>query len=251
MSAAISSPPDTADQRVALLTVDPDLGADIPSEELPFARRLVVAETCALDTGPWEPVARDAFALLVLDGVICREVELAGRRSSELFGAGDVLRQAADLDSSLVPHDVRWTVLEPGSVAVLGKPFTAAARRWPSLGTALTKRLLAQSERIALHVAIAQLGRVDERLIALLWQLADRWGRVTSDGVLVPLALTHEALGRLVGAQRPTVTLALADLAQDGTVTRQSKDGWLLARDSRERLRHLGGRPAAAHVVAV
>ena len=28
----------------------------------------------------------------------------------------------------------------------------------------------------------------------LLWYLAERWGRVTPDGVIVPLRLTHETL---------------------------------------------------------
>lgn len=59
----------------------------------------------------------------------------------------------------------------------------------------------------------------------MLWHLADRWGRVTPDGVIVPLKLTHEALGRLVGAQRPTVTLALGELVASGRVTRALTGG--------------------------
>ena len=68
--------------------------------------------------------------------------------------------------------------------------------------------------------------------LALFWQLADRWGTVTAFGVAVSLQLTHEVLGRLVGAQRPTVTLALSELAEAGLVVRVPKAGWLLSRDS-------------------
>jgi hypothetical protein len=43
----------------------------------------------------------------------------------------------------------------------------------------------------------------------------------------MPLALTHETLGALVGARRPTVTLALRKLTDDGALVAQDP-GWLL-----------------------
>ena len=58
-----------------------------------------------------------------------------------------------------------------------------------------------------MQAAILALPRVESRVLAILWHLADVFGSVNADGVLVPLKLTHERLGRLVGAQRPTVTL--------------------------------------------
>ena len=59
-----------------------------------------------------------------------------------------------------------------------------------------------------------RLTRVERRLKALFWHLAERWGRVSGDGVIVPLALTHRILGQLVGARRPTVSTALSELAE-------------------------------------
>ena len=53
--------------------------------------------------------------------------------------------------------------------------------------------------------------------------LADRWGRVTPDGIVVDLALTHELIGHLVGGRRPTVTLALAELAESGRARPQER----------------------------
>jgi hypothetical protein len=44
---------------------------------------------------------------------------------------------------------------------------------------------------------------------------------------MLPLALTHETLGGLVGARRPTVTLALRELTERGALVHQSP-GWLL-----------------------
>jgi hypothetical protein len=47
--------------------------------------------------------------------------------------------------------------------------------------------------------------------------------------VVVPLALTHEALGRLIGARRPTVTLALKALGAQERLLRRGDGAWLLA----------------------
>jgi hypothetical protein len=74
---------------------------------------------------------------------------------------------------------------------------------------------------------ICQLPRVDERLLALMWLLAESWGQVTPAGTLLPIALTHAALGGLIGARRPTVTLALGNLTAAGVIRRQPR-GWLL-----------------------
>jgi CRP/FNR family cyclic AMP-dependent transcriptional regulator len=66
---------------------------------------------------------------------------------------------------------------------------------------------------------------VDRRLLTLFWHLAERWGRVGTDGVVVPLALTHRMLGLLVGARRPTVSSALRERDE---LVRGLDGSWLL-----------------------
>jgi hypothetical protein len=82
--------------------------------------------------------------------------------------------------------------------------------------------------RLATHQAIVQAPRVERRLELALWQLAERWGRVVPGGVLLPIALTHATLGRLVGASRPTITLALQSLLREEAVQRRQDGSWLL-----------------------
>lgn len=81
-----------------------------------------------------------------------------------------------------------------------------------------------------MNMAIAHQARVHIRVHMLMWHLANRWGYVRRDGIVVPLRLTHSVISELVAARRPTVSTALSRLAKDGLVT-QSKDGWLLAGD--------------------
>jgi CRP-like cAMP-binding protein len=129
---------------------------------------------------------------------------------------------------------------------VLDARFTRATQKWPCLSVNLQRRLLDQADRSALHAAISQLPRVDQRILALFWQLAERRGRVTPFGVEVRLELTHEAIGRLVGAQRPTVTLALHALHDEGVLSRRAPGIWALGPQSRQALQPAVLQAAAA-----
>lgn len=57
------------------------------------------------------------------------------------------------------------------------------------------------------------------------------------DGVYVDLDVSHRTLGAMVGAQRPTVTLALQELAAERRL-RRVDGGWLLAHDAADGLVH-------------
>src|SRR5437764_955205 len=76
--------------------------------------------------------------------------------------------------------------------------------------------------------ALSHLRRVDTRLLVALWHLADRWGSVHPEGVVVPIRLTHEMLGHVIGAQRPSVTTALGQLESAGRISRRPGGGWIL-----------------------
>jgi hypothetical protein len=92
---------------------------------------------------------------------------------------------------------------------------------------------------LAADQAISQRPRVEDRLVALFWHFADRWGRRRSADIAIDLPLTHEALGRLIGARRPTVSLGLRQLSDDGLLRREG-DSWVLSIASVEAL---GGTP--------
>jgi CRP-like cAMP-binding protein len=103
--------------------------------------------------------------------------------------------------------------------------------QYPEITATLLERLSERSLRLATTQAISQLTGVDRRLQALFWHLAERWGRVSPDGVIVPLALTHQILGQLVGARRPSVSSALSELATRGELVRRPDRSWLLRGD--------------------
>src|SRR5215208_2860957 len=238
---------------IHLLEADPDLGALLSDARRTDAERELVVRTHRLPVGPWD-VSRlagasgDHIGLLILDGVLARELVVADHVSAELLGPGDVVRPwQGTTRAALLPVDAVWTVLSSLTVAVLDRRFAAEAARYPEITSALFDRLGERSLRLATTQAISQLTRVDRRLKALFWHLAERWGRVAGDGVVVPLALTHRILGQLVGARRPTVSTALSELAERGELVRRSDGSWLLRGDPPDATT-LARRPTAAEL---
>ena len=52
-------------------------------------------------------------------------------------------------------------------------------------------------------------------------RLADRWGRVTPEGIVLELQLTHRVISELTGLRRPSVSLSLGDLERAGELLKE------------------------------
>jgi CRP-like cAMP-binding protein len=99
---------------------------------------------------------------------------------------------------------------------------------WPEIIACLLDRVAERAEHLATMQAILQPTGVDRRLLALFWHLAERWGRVGTAGIMIPVALTHRILGHLVGAARPTISSALGELARRDQFVGGPRGSWLL-----------------------
>jgi CRP-like cAMP-binding protein len=221
-----------------ILVDDPDLGGGLDEPRLSRARRDLVARVLTLTGHRWTPGAeadalRGGIGLLMLDGLLVRRVGSDGRFGAELLGPGDVLRPwDHDGEDAALHFDPSFVVVEAADLALLDRAFGERLAPYPEVTGALVARALQRARSLAVTMAIAHQRRVDRRLLMLLWHLADRWGRVTPIGTRVALPLTHQTLADLVASRRPAVTTALAQLEQEGLVTRGEGD-WLLAPEGR------------------
>src|SRR4051794_18620892 len=214
----------------SLLELDPDLGAELAPERLAAAQVELVVRSARLPRGEWTAgPSGDHFGLLIVSGALAGEGMVGDVVSTELLGPGDLIRPSTTADGDLLVRRTRWQVLADAQLAVLTHGFGSAVLRYPEVNSLLLDRLNARVERLATMKAIAQLKCVDRRLSALFWHLAERWGRMGPEGVVLPLGLSHRLLGELVGARRPTVSAALAQLTAAGEVMRRPDGTWLLA----------------------
>lgn len=216
--------------RVSLLDEDADLGDGLSERELHWARRHLVTEAAFLPRGVHDPAAvggSELLALLVVEGILLRRLNLGGRRCGEIVGPGSLLRPWEEREVP-VPTEVDWRVVEPARVALLDQHTTAVAARCPALIRTLIQRAIARSRGLAFTVGIVALQHVSLRLVLLFWDLAERFGRVTPDGIVIPIKLSHRDLAELVGAQRPSVSSRLAMLSERGEIRRRPDGTWLL-----------------------
>ena len=223
----------------------PEILEHLDPEQERVARNHLVAPVLVVERGRWTPRAElqpqpGHLGLLVLDGLLTRDVLIESTLATELCGRGDLLRPADhDGKDAPLPFDVQWQILERVQVAVLDPAFARAAGHWPEVLETIVRAGVRRAQTLAIILAVSHLRRADVRLLVLMWYLAERWGRVRPDGVHLPLRLTHQTLGRLIGAQRPSVTTALKHLADDGRLTRERDGTWMLRGEPPETLEQL------------
>jgi CRP/FNR family transcriptional regulator, cyclic AMP receptor protein len=234
-----------ADPRIiSIVDADPDLGDVLEPQEADRARRDALVRITKLTPGPWDAAAAiepgvHHRGFLVVDGLLSREVDVLGRSCVELLGHADVMRPWSwDEEGSHVRAEVGWVVLEPTRLAVLDHDLVKRIVPWPQIGLELFNRGTRRAHNLAVALAISHHQRVDDRLLLTLWHLAERWGRVRRDGIVVPLPLSHQRLADLVGAQRPSVTTAMGELARAGALSRSEDGHWVLHGAPPAELRH-------------
>jgi CRP/FNR family transcriptional regulator, cyclic AMP receptor protein len=197
-----------------------------------------------LRTGHWAVPTNDgdpgALGFLVLDGLLARDLILAGTTATELLGEGDVLQPwVPTRDDGLVRYHVQWHVLTRLRLAVLDGAFARQLANWPQVMGALLERVVRRVQRMAIHQALLQLSPVETRLVVLFWHLAERWGHVTPDGVTLRLRISHEVLGQLVGCQRASVTTALRHIDESDLIIRKADGAWLLRGSPPDEMVHI------------
>jgi CRP-like cAMP-binding protein len=226
---------DVSEETVCLLDALPEVTALLDPDDLDRAKSELEAPLLVHGEGEWPTPHPDVFdplalGILVMGGLLARHVRLGETTTTELVGPGDLLRSPEYETTGEVrfPSGIEFTVLEEARLAILDRDVTAAVCRWQPVVTWITTAAVRRSFALAELLALSHLRRVDARLLVLFWQLAIRFGRVQPEGVSVPLRLTHETLGRVVGAQRPSVTTALSQLESSGRISRREGGGWLL-----------------------
>jgi CRP-like cAMP-binding protein len=210
-----------------LFDVDDELAGGLDLRMRLVARPMATARVEEISSGEFDLVPllarlRGGLGLLLVDGVVALDVQVGDRTASELVGAGDLLAPwTSDDDVVLLASETFSRALVRTRIAVLDETFAERIRPWPQILHALLRRAVRRTMELNVHRAATCHPRADVRIALLLWHLAERWGIVERDGILVPLPLTHRLIGQLVGAERPSVSHALARLSSANLVTRK------------------------------
>jgi CRP/FNR family transcriptional regulator, cyclic AMP receptor protein len=228
---------------VRVLEEDPDLGAGIERTEWQAAVAMAVAPEFGFERGPWRffpPPEPGGFGGLILEGMILIRIDAGTRSHIEMLGQGDVISPWVGTGTDLsAPSVVTASVVSPARVALLDRRFALRTARWPEIHAGLIARCIERSRRLSLQSAINALPRIEERVEVTLWSLAYRFGRVTPDGIVVELPISHSQLADIVAAQRPSVSTAVVRLEDHGRIVRTARRTLLLRGEPPEMLSSL------------
>ncbi len=184
----------------------------------------------SLNPGPWRPPeGDDEFGYLLVAGLLLRRVTLGRGRSVELLGSGDVLLPWREECASFSRSE--WQVVDRARLAVLDLRPGSPLSRSPAAATFIANRAIDRSRMLSLQSAIMSIVGVEERLWALLWALAERWGTVVADGVELEVNVPQSVLAEMVGARRPTASQALGALCDRGQLVAVEQGRWVLPGD--------------------
>ncbi len=210
--------------RVPLTDALPEL-ADTLSPDLLAHAGQIQGRVLAVRRGAWDATSDGAaggvVAFVVLSGTLLRLTRARHREAAELLGPGDVLQPRRE-------HDVTWRAVEETTLMPVEARLLIDAANVPSLCGALLSACANGTNAVARQLVIAQWSSVDERIVTVLAFVAERWGVMTRDGVVLPDWLTHSIIAPLVGARRPSVTTALKRLDATGAIVRRPDGRWLL-----------------------
>lgn len=217
-----------------MLHEDPDLAQHLERNQVRGAGRAALARVISLPKAQFSPQERlpdgpGTFGMLVLEGLLLRAMSVATRPSLEVFGPGDVVRPSDQSDpGGVVPVEVTWWALTAARLAVLGPGFTRRMCDYPSVIAELAARLSRGSAAGCLRLSIVQQPRLSTRVHFMLWHLADRFGRVHSEGVVLPVPLCHGLVSWLVGAGRSAVCRAVNELQRERLIEHRPDGTWWL-----------------------
>lgn len=238
-----------------LLDLDEGLAQEFDLRMRTVARQVATVLVFDVPAGEWD--ATEWFAaleprlgILVVDGALAIDTEVCGRVATELVGPGDLLQPWERDEADVLDRSCTCKVLVSARLAHLDTDFVERVRPWPVVTEALLRRAGRRVVDLSAQRAIAGHPRLEVRIVLLLWHLAARWGRVEPGGVCVRLPITHRLLGRLVGAERPSVSHALSRLAHTGLVTGHTGE-WHLHGSIESQLEALNRRDDAEPVPAV
>lgn len=132
-----------------------------------------------------------------------------------IMGPGELFGEMALFDPS--PRSTSATAVSETRLAGLKhENLKKVIERSPDVSAQLLQALARRLRRTNESLADLVFSDVPGRVAKALLDLADRFGRPATDGILVAHELTQEELAQLVGASRETVNKALAEFVQRG-----------------------------------
>jgi len=174
----------------------------------------------------FKPAIDPEYVFLLESGLvrIYRESEKAEQVTFGYVQPGEVFGECAVFQYR--PRESFAAAHEPSNVLRFSRErFTAAIQSTPSIMFAVAKQIEGRFKNIESRVEDLVFRDARSRLAHVILDLSQEFGLVEGDRTTVQIHLTHAELATLIGTSRPTVSIALGELEDEGVLIRA--DGYI------------------------
>lgn len=153
---------------------------------------------------------------------LTRLLENGDEITLDIRKAGDFIGETVLTEAGAYP--VNAVCLEPVmTCGFVKEQLEGIILERPKIGLQIIRNLSAQISQLTNRVEDMAISGTAERLLRLLSRLAAEHGTPQAEGTLLPLILTHEELGFLLGAHRVSITRAMQELKQTGRLAKKGR----------------------------
>ncbi len=140
-----------------------------------------------------------------------KEVILAFIDPGELFGELSLFEPAEREELAIA--------VEKSSVVLIPRELMQQSMsRYPDLAMGISRLIGLRRQRLERRLKSLLFQPNRDRLIHLLLELLDKYGRKTAEGMLIDIKLSHQDLASIIGSTRETVSATLGELQSEGLV---------------------------------
>lgn len=131
-----------------------------------------------------------------------------------LVDAGEIFGELAALDNA-PREEFAEAMLATTVIMIPSDVLRQTVEEHPSVAFGVTRLLGLRRRRIERRLKSLLFRSNRDRLIHLLLELTEKYGRQTADGVLLTIKLAHQDMASIIGSTRETVTVLLGELQNE------------------------------------
>ena len=159
--------------------------------------------------------------LLVAEGrvKICHATPGGKQSILGFIDPGEIFGELALLDSNAGREGNAEAAEKSVIIAIPKNELLAIVQKYPAIVLGVTKLIGLRRQRVERRLRNLLFRSNRERVIHLLLELTEKYGRRTEAGVELQIRLSHQEMASIIGSTRETVTVVLGQLQAEGLLT--------------------------------
>jgi CRP-like cAMP-binding protein len=159
--------------------------------------------------------------LLVASGrvKICHATPEGKQSIIGFIDPGEIFGELSLLDSNSGREGIAEAAEKSIVVAIPKNELLAIVQKYPSIVLGVTKLIGLRRQRVERRLRNLLFRSNRDRVIHLLLELSEKYGRRTDSGIELQIRLSHQEMASIVGSTRETVTVVLGQLQAEGLLS--------------------------------